>query len=196
MTIWLFGTFIIGYTLGSIPFGLLLSQTMGYGDIRKIGSGNIGATNAMRTGNKLLGILTLLFDMAKGASAVWLCGHLYTPEYGVLAALFAVLGHIFPVWLHYKGGKGVATSIGVFLALNWMIAAIVCGLWLLMFATTRISSISSLVGIGYSSAAAYMVDSYLTALLCLCISALIVFTHRSNISRLLLGKEQHLFRRI
>lgn len=195
MIIWLAGTFIIAYTLGSIPFGLLLARLMGYGDLRKIGSGNIGATNAMRTGNKVLGITTLLLDMGKGALAVWLCQRYYGAEYAPLAALFAVLGHVFPVWLKFKGGKGVATALGVFLALNWMLAAIVCSIWLLVFSITRTSSISALVSIGYSSIAAYVVDSYFTALLCLCISSLIVFTHRGNIIRLLGGNENTFFQK-
>jgi glycerol-3-phosphate acyltransferase PlsY len=192
MLIWLVGTFIISYTLGSIPFGLILGHMFGYGDIRETGSGNIGATNAMRTGNKLYGILTLLLDAGKGALAVYLCNKYYGMEYAALAALFVVMGHVFPVWLNFKGGKGVATAFGVFLALNWMLAAIVCALWLAVFLFTRISSASSLVSIGYSGVAAYVVDSYMTALLCLCIACLIIFTHRSNIIRMLGGTEDTL----
>jgi len=195
MTIWLLGTLIISYTLGSIPCGLILGKLMGYGDIRKIGSGNIGATNAMRTGNKIFGILTLLMDAGKGMLAVWLCKELYGVEYAPLAALFAVLGHIFPVWLGFKGGKGVATSFGVFFALNWMLGAFVCALWLMVFIVTRTSSISSLVSIGYSSIAAYLVDHYMTALLCLCIASLVIFTHRGNIIRLLGGNEDRFFQK-
>lgn len=195
MMIWLAGTFIISYTLGSIPFGLILSHAMGYGDLRKFGSGNIGATNAMRTGNKLLGVMTLLLDAGKGILAVWLCRYFYGVEYAPLAALFAVLGHIFPVWLQFKGGKGVATAFGVFFALNWMLGAIVCGLWLAVFVVGRTSSISSLLSVGYSSIAAYLVDSYMTALLCLCIATLVVFTHRGNIIRLLGGNEDRFFQK-
>lgn len=196
MIIWLAGTFVIAYTLGSIPFGLLLGRAMGLGDIRKIGSGNIGATNAMRTGNKQLGILTLLLDASKGVLAVLLCHYFYGEEYARLAAVFAVVGHIFPVWLGFRGGKGVATSLGVFLALNWMLAALVVGLWLAVFGFTRISSLSSLIAIGYSSIAAYLVDNYFTAILCLCISTLIIFTHRGNIIRLLGGNEDLFFRKV
>jgi len=188
--LWLAGTFIIAYTLGSIPFGLIWAKLLGYGDLRKVGSGNIGATNALRTGSKLLAGLTLLCDVSKGLAAVLLCRHYYGQEYAALAALFVVIGHIFPVWLQFKGGKGVATALGVFLALNWMIAASVCFLWLAVFAFARISSISSLVSIGYSSIIAYVVDNYLTALLCLCISTLIIFTHRNNIIRLMIGTEK------
>jgi glycerol-3-phosphate acyltransferase PlsY len=195
MLIWLAGTLIISYSIGSIPFGLILGKLMGYGDIRKIGSGNIGATNAMRTGNKALGILTLLFDVGKGVLAVWLCRHYYGVEYAPLAALFAVIGHIFPVWLGFKGGKGVATSFGVFFALSWMLGAVVCLLWLVVFALTRISSISSLVSIGYSSIVAYVVDSYFSALLCLCIATLVLFTHRGNIHRLIQGSENRFLKK-
>lgn len=195
MIIWLAGTFIISYSLGSIPFGLILARIMGYGDLRKIGSGNIGATNAMRTGNTLLGILTLILDAAKGTTAVLICNYFYGPEYAALSAMFVVLGHVFPVWLGFKGGKGVATAFGVFLALNWMLAMIVGALWLGVFVITRTSSLSSLISIGYSSVAAYVVDYYLTALLCLCISALIIFTHRSNILRLLDGNEGPMFQK-
>jgi glycerol-3-phosphate acyltransferase PlsY len=191
MLIWLFGTIIISYTIGSIPFGLLLGWLFGYGDIRAIGSGNIGATNAMRTGNKLLGILTLILDAGKGLLAVWLCNQYYGHDYAALAALFAVLGHVFPVWLKFKGGKGVATTLGVFLGLNWMLAAIVCFLWIATFLLTRISSVSSIISIVYSAVAAYLVDYYLTALLCLCIATLIIFTHRGNIMRLLGGTEDN-----
>lgn len=195
MMIWLLGTFIISYTLGSIPFGLLFGHLMGHGDIRKIGSGNIGATNAMRTGNKKLGILTLMADAGKGALAVALCHYYYGAEYAPLAALFAVLGHIFPVWLRFNGGKGVATTLGVFFALNPLLGFIVCGLWLLVFAVTRTSSLSALMAIGYSSIAAYLVDSYMTALLCLCIASLVIFTHRGNIIRLLGGNEDRFFQK-
>jgi glycerol-3-phosphate acyltransferase PlsY len=189
MMIWLIGTFIISYILGSIPFGLIFSNAFGHGDIRKIGSGNIGATNALRTGNKLLAFLTLFFDVAKGFVAVYICRELYSNSFAALASIFVLLGHIFPVWLGFKGGKGVATALGVFAALNWMVVVGVCALWLLVFSFTRISSISSLMSIGYSSIIAYLFDTYLTALLCLCIAALIVFTHRQNIIRLLTGKE-------
>lgn len=189
MMLWLFGTFIIAYTIGSIPFGMILTRLFGYGDIRNIGSGNIGATNVFRTGNKFLGVLTLLCDAGKGVAAVYLCRYYYGAEYAELAALFVVFGHIFPVWLKFKGGKGVATAMGVFMALNWILAASVVFLWVAVFVITRISSISALVSIGYSSIMAYVLDSYMTALLCLCISTLIIFSHRNNIIRLMIGTE-------
>lgn len=189
MLIWIAGTFVISYSLGSIPFGLILGFLMGHGDIRKIGSGNIGATNAMRTGNKLLGILTLIFDAGKGALAVYLCNQYYGREYAALSALFVVLGHVFPVWLNFKGGKGVATAFGVFMALNLTLAAIVCALWLLIFMVSRIVSVSSIMSIGYSAIAAYVVDGTMTALLCWCIACIIIYTHRANILRLLSGTE-------
>ncbi len=190
MILWLIGTVIIAYSLGSIPSGLILGKLLGSGDIRRIGSGNIGATNALRTGNKLLAFLTLFFDIGKGVLAVLICRYYYNADYAALAALIVVLGHIFPVWLNFKGGKGVATAIGVFIAINLSMALVICALWLFVFTFTRVSSISSLVSIGYSSIAAYLLDSYFTALLCLCIAALIIFTHRGNIIRLLAGQEQ------
>src|SRR5262249_54386624 len=129
MLIAILASFVIGYGLGSVPFGLLLMRATGGGDLRKTGSGNIGATNVMRTGHRLLGLLTLLFDAGKGAAAVWLIAHFYWPEVAPLAGLIAVVGHVFPVWLRFKGGKGVATAIGVFFALNWQLGAMVCALW-------------------------------------------------------------------
>lgn len=187
-------TAIIAYLLGSIPFGLLLAKAAGLGDIRQIGSGNIGATNVMRTGSKGLGLLTLLLDGGKGFFAVWLAGHFYGGDVQPVAGLFAVVGHVFPVWLSFKGGKGVATAIGVLLGLNWLLGAIVCGAWLLVFLATRFSSLSSLIALGFSAAAAYVIDTYTVALLCLSLAALIVFTHRANIRRLLEGRE-HRFNR-
>jgi glycerol-3-phosphate acyltransferase PlsY len=196
MIFWLISTFIIGYTLGSIPFGFILAKLYGLGDIRKIGSGNIGATNMLRTGKKMLALSTLILDASKGIAAVLLCDYFYRQEYAALAGLFAVIGHIFPVWLRFKGGKGVATALGVFLAMNWQIAACVCFVWLMIFLVTRLSSLSSLISIGYSSIIAYVLDNYMTALLCLCISTLIIYTHHANIIRLLAGEEMSFRRKI
>jgi acyl phosphate:glycerol-3-phosphate acyltransferase len=186
---WLIGTFTIAYFLGSIPFGLLLTKLAGLGDIRSIGSGNIGATNVMRTGNKLLGITTLLLDAAKGVFAIMITQYLYGPDYALLAAIFVVIGHVFPVWLHFKGGKGVATTIGVFIGLSWILGAAVCGLWLIAFVWMRISSLASLLSIGYSSILAYVIVGDISALICLTLAMLILFTHRSNIERLMTGTE-------
>lgn len=182
-------TITLAYLLGSIPFGLLLTRLFGLGDIRSIGSGNIGATNVMRTGHKALGIATLLLDAGKGFAAVWCAYHLYSSDLAAIAGLMAVLGHVFPVWLHFKGGKGVATALGTLFALNWILGLAVCALWLIVFLLTRVSSLSSLISIGYSAIIAYIVDGYMTALLCLSLATLIIFTHRGNIQRLMQGKE-------
>jgi len=181
----------LAYALGSIPFGLLITQMAGLGDIRKIGSGNIGATNVMRTGHKGLGILTLLLDGGKGFAAVTLASALYSTDYILFAGLFAVIGHIFPVWLRFKGGKGVATAIGVLFAVHWMIGLSVCLIWLTVFFFMRISSLASLLSLGYSSIAAYVIAGDMAALLCLMLGLLILFTHRSNVQRLLEGTEHH-----
>jgi len=186
---WLFGACVIAYLLGSIPFGLLLTRLFGAGDIRSVGSGNIGATNVMRTGRKWLAIATLLLDLSKGIAAVAVARYIYNNDAAVIAGLFAVLGHIFPVWLRYKGGKGVATTIGVFFALNWVFALVVCGIWLAVFLATRFSSLSSILSICYSPLVAYLLDSYLTSLLCLILSGVIIYSHRHNLSRLLSGTE-------
>ena len=183
------GTFAIAYLLGSIPFGLLLTRFFGGVDIRSIGSGNIGATNVMRTGKKWLGILTLLLDLGKGLLAVLFAKYVYDENAAVIAGLFAVLGHIFPIWLQYKGGKGVATSFGVFLAINWGFALVILAVWLGVFLITRFSSLAAIVSICYSPVIAYVLDGYMAAMLCLILSALIIFTHRNNLARLLSGTE-------
>ena len=156
-------TFALAYFLGSLPFGLMLTRLAGLGDIRQIGSGNIGATNVMRTGHKFLGILTLFLDAGKGALAVIGVNYLYPNDFIPLAALFAMLGHIFPVWLRFRGGKGVAVAIGIFYALNPMLGAAVCGVWLLVFLVTRVSSLASLLSIGWSAVIAYIMCDMFTA---------------------------------
>src|SRR6202453_1935463 len=137
--------FIIGYLLGSIPFGLILTRLAGTADIRSIGSGNIGATNVLRTGRKGLAAATLICDMLKGTVAVIIAGYFGGPDAAMLAALGAFLGHLFPVWLKFRRGKGVAVYIGVLLGLFWPAAVIFCLLWLAIAATTRYSSLSALV---------------------------------------------------
>ena len=186
---WLLGTFILAYLLGSIPFGLLLTRFAGLGDIRAIGSGNIGATNVMRTGNKKLGIATLLLDAAKGAAAVLLVRQLYSEQLALLAALFVVIGHIYPVWLRFKGGKGVATTLGALFGLHWLLGATVCAIWLITFLIKRTSSLSALLSISLSPVAAYFIAGANVAVLCVLLAALIIYTHRANIGRLLSGTE-------
>jgi acyl phosphate:glycerol-3-phosphate acyltransferase len=189
MIAWIFGTLAMAYLLGSIPCGLLLARMAGLGDIRKIGSGNIGATNVMRTGHKELAILTLLLDAGKGYLAVAATRYIYSADFAPLAGLFAVLGHMFPVWLRFKGGKGVATTIGVYFAIDWMLGLSVCAIWLLAFAMIRISSLASMLSIGYSAIVAYIIVDYPAGLLCLALATLIIFAHRANIKRLLEGTE-------
>ncbi len=179
---------VLGYALGSIPFGLLLAKAAGKGDIRSIGSGNIGATNVLRTGSKGLAAATLLLDGAKGLAAVWLAWR-YWPDGAPLAAIGAVLGHCFPVWLRFKGGKGVATTLGVCLGLAWPIGLAYAVVWLAMLAATRISSVS-----GMSAAAAAPIAAAATGRMefvpvLVAIAALVVWLHRSNIARLRAGTE-------
>ncbi len=185
----LFGTFLLSYLLGSIPFGLLITRAAGLGDVRKIGSGNIGATNVMRTGHKGLGALTLLCDTAKGLTATGIAALLYGESIAAMAGFIAVLGHIFPVWLRLRGGKGVATALGVLLALSPPVTLAVCAMWLIVFAVTRVSSLAALIALGYSPIAAYLLADDVLTLLCFCLAALILFTHRGNIKRLLQGNE-------
>jgi acyl phosphate:glycerol-3-phosphate acyltransferase len=177
---------IFGYLLGSIPFGLLLTKLAGYGDIRNIGSGNIGATNVLRTGNKKLAGLTLILDGGKGAAAVLIARHFGSPDAAMIAGLTAIIGHMFPVWLKFKGGKGVATTLGTLLALAPWVGITACLTWLAVAFTTRYSSLSALIALLLSPFAAYFIynDSTLTAL-CGFISMLVWFKHRANIRRLL-----------
>ncbi len=177
-----------GYLLGSVPFGLLLAMAAGKGDIREIGSGNIGATNVLRTGSKGLAAATLLLDGAKGFFAVWLAWR-YLPDVAPLAALGAVLGHCFPVWLKFKGGKGVATTLGVCLGLAWPVGLAYAVVWLAMLAITRISSVggmSAVVAAPIAAAGLGLLDlvPVLTA-----IAVIVVWLHRENIARLRAGTE-------
>jgi len=174
---------ISSYLLGSIPFGIVVTRLCGLGDIRQIGSGNIGATNVLRTGRKGLAALTLLLDGGKGAAAVLIAEKLY-PGLGACAGLAALLGHIFPVWLKFKGGKGVATAIGVLTALAWPSGLAVMLTWLLMAFLFRYSSLAALVSLGLSTPYAYLFGHADIAWLTATISVLIFFTHRTNIQRL------------
>jgi glycerol-3-phosphate acyltransferase PlsY len=180
--------FLIGYLFGSIAFGLVITQAAGIGDIRKMGSGNIGATNVLRTGNKTLAAATLLLDAAKGAVAVLLCS-LMGPPFAVAAAVGAVLGHMFPVWLKFKGGKGVATTIGVLLGLNWMVGVITCAAWLVLAAAFRYSSVAALVSILVGALAAWFLVAWPAALVISLIVPLVWLRHHENIGRLMRGTE-------
>ena len=180
---------LLGYLLGSVPFGLFFTRLSGAGDIRSVGSGNIGATNVLRTGKKWAAAATLLCDGAKGAAAVLAARALLPPGAEVFAALGAVLGHLFPVWLRFKGGKGVATFLGVCLALYWPVGLCVAAIWLGAAFIWRISSLSALIAIALSSFLFLLFhhDSY--AALALLLSALIYYMHRENIRRLIRGEE-------
>jgi len=179
----------LGYLLGSIPFGLFFTWASGAGDVRKIGSGNIGATNVLRTGKTWAAGATLICDGAKGAAAVLLARHLLAPGAEVFAGLGAVLGHLFPLWLRFKGGKGVATFLGTCFALYWPVGLLVAATWLGAALIWRISSLSALIAIALSSAYFLLFHRESYAALALLLSALIYFMHRDNIRRLLRGEE-------
>lgn len=181
-------SFAGGYLLGSIPFGLILAKLAGLGDLRQIGSGNIGATNVLRAGGKPLAALTLLLDVAKGTVAV-LLGALWSQDTALVAGLGAFLGHLFPVWLGFRGGKGVATYVGVLLGLYWP-AAIAFGiLWLLVAYRTRYSSLAALVASAASLAALALTGQWGLAALFLVLTVLLYIRHADNIRRLVKGEE-------
>lgn len=187
--------FAAGYLLGSIPFGLLLTRTAGLSDVRKIGSGNIGATNVLRTGHKGLAAATLVLDTLKGTAAVLLAARWIGAPAGyaivsMLAAGFgAFIGHIFPVWLRFKGGKGVATYIGVLIGIYWPVAAVFCALWLTVAFLTRYSSLSALLAAAATPPVLLGLGDRPSALLFAVLTLLLLWTHRTNIRRLLSGEE-------
>lgn len=183
-----FVALVFGYLLGSIPFGLLLTRAAGLGDVRSIGSGNIGATNVLRTGNKGLAAATLLLDMLKGTAAVLVAG-IYGPESAMLAGLGAFLGHLFPVWLGFKGGKGVATYIGVLAGLMWQAALVFGVVWLLMAVALRYSSLSALTACVVVPVVLWFMGRGDLAILFAGLSVIVFVKHRANISRLLAGTE-------
>ena len=184
----LLGPFLLGYLLGSIPFGLLLTRAAGLGDIRKVGSGNIGATNVLRTGRKGLAVATLLLDALKGVVAVLIVVHI-SQIAAVGAAAGAVLGHMFPVWLRFKGGKGVATTLGIMWGLSWPVGAIACAAWLLFAAAFRYSSLAALLSVVTAAIAAWFLASSYAATLLTLLVPLVWVRHHENIARLLKGKE-------
>jgi acyl phosphate:glycerol-3-phosphate acyltransferase len=180
---------LIGYLFGSIPFGLILTRLAGTQDLRTVGSGNIGATNVLRTGNKGLAAATLIGDMLKGTVAVILAGYYGGPSAAMLAALGAFLGHLFPVWLNFRGGKGVAVYIGVLLGLFWPAAVVFCVLWLATAATSRYSSLSALVASFVTPIFLWWFGHLALASLFAVLTMLLFYMHRENIRRLQIGKE-------
>lgn len=183
-----FAAFALGYLLGSIPFGLILTRLAGLGDVRKIGSGNIGATNVLRAGSKKLAAATLVLDAAKGTVAVLLASH-WGETPAMLAGLGAFLGHLFPVWLGFRGGKGVATYIGVLLGLYWPAGVAFCVVWLLVAFATRYSSLGALVASGASVCVLTLTSQWRLAALFLLLTVLLYIRHASNIARLARGEE-------
>lgn len=181
--------FVIGYLLGSVPFGLVLTRLAGTQDLRSIGSGNIGATNVLRTGRKGLAAATLLLDALKGTVAVVIAGYIGGPNAAMLAGLGAFLGHLFPVWLKFKGGKGVAVYIGIMLGLFWPGAVVFCLIWLATAFTTRYSSLSALVAAFITPLFLWWFGQLALAALGAVLTMLLFYMHRENIKRLQSGKE-------
>ena len=179
---------LLGYALGSIPFGILLTRASGAGDLRKIGSGNIGATNVLRTGRKGLAALTLLLDGLKGTAAV-LIAEVISPGHGTLAAVGALLGHLYPVWLRFRGGKGVATFAGIMAGLHWPSALIYAVVWIGTLGLVRISSLAGMLAAMSAPVAAALLGRFDLVLLYLGFALLILWKHRENMERLLAGAE-------
>lgn len=183
---------VVGYLFGSVPFGLLLTRAAGLGDIRNIGSGNIGVTNVLRTGRKSLAAATLLLDAGKGAVAVLVFAR-WGLDFAVIAGLAAVLGHSFPVWLGFRGGKGVATGLGVLIALTWPVGLAACAVWLIAAFATRYSSLAALIAFAASPLLALILvpgpDRLLVALAAITLATLVFARHTGNIRRLLRGEE-------
>ena len=186
---------IVGYLLGTIPFGLLLTKLAGTGDIRSVGSGNIGATNVLRTGHKGLAAGTLIGDLLKGTVAVLLMHRLGGTNAGLVAGLGAVLGHVFPVWLGFKGGKGVATYVGVLIAVSWIVALMFAAIWAGVAALTRYSSLSGLIASALMPPLLYLGVGSKSALLFLVLTVIVWIMHRGNIQRLLAGTEPKIGRK-
>jgi glycerol-3-phosphate acyltransferase PlsY len=179
---------VLSYLLGSIPFGVILTRAGGAGDLRTIGSGNIGATNVLRTGRKGLAAATLLLDMAKGAVAVLLVAHLF-PGNALLAAAGAFIGHCYPVWLRFKGGKGVATLMGIVVALYWPLGLVYAVVWLGLLAGLRISSVAGMAAALSAPFAAALFGRFDLVLLLLALALIVLWKHRENVERLFSGTE-------
>ncbi len=180
---------VLAYLLGAVPFGLLVSRAMGLGDVRKIGSGNIGATNVLRTGNKLAAALTLILDAGKGAAAVLIGRALLGEDAAQVAGLAAFLGHLFPVYLGFKGGKGVATFLGLMLALSWPVGVLCCATWLVVALVTRVSSMAALMAAALSSLWIFLLRQGTLIDLAVILTLLVYARHWKNLQRLKAGTE-------
>jgi len=180
---------VIGYLCGSVPFGLLLTRAAGLGDIRDIGSGNIGATNVLRTGNRQVAAATLVLDAAKAALPILFAGYYWGANAAMLAAIGALLGHCFPVWLNFKGGKGVSVMIGSLLALSWPVGLIFCAVWLVIAFAQRMSSLAALTATATAPIFAFvLVNEWLAGAIAI-MAIVLFFQHRENIARLMAGTE-------
>jgi acyl phosphate:glycerol-3-phosphate acyltransferase len=182
-------SFVFGYLCGSVPFGILLTRLVGGPDLRSVGSGNIGATNVLRTGRRGLAAATLIGDMLKGTVAVLITAYFFGQTFALAAAVGAFLGHVFPVWLRFRGGKGVATYLGVLLGLVWPAALIFAAIWLAIAALSRYSSLAALVASAITPAFVWWISNAWVALVFALLSVLLWIMHRANIERLLDGTE-------
>ena len=183
---------VLGYLLGSIPFGVIATRLAGLGDVRSIGSGNIGATNVLRTGRRDLAALTLVGDAGKGAVAVALAAWLWGYEAALFAGVAAFFGHVFPAWLGFKGGKGVATYIGILLALDWVVGLTFCAVWLLVAFALRYSSLAALTAAAIAPILAFFLSGPQLTVAALALSITLFITHRENIRRLMAGTESRI----
>lgn len=186
---------LAGYLLGSVPFGLVIARALGLGDLRTIGSGNIGATNVLRTGNRPAAAATLILDSGKGAAAVLIARVLAAEDAGQIAGLAAFLGHCFPVWLGFRGGKGVATFLGLLLALAWPVGLAACATWLVTAAVLRFSSLAALVAAALSPLWATLLGRPDTAALLMALALIVLWRHRENVARLRSGTEPRIGRK-
>ena len=187
---------VLSYLLGAVPFGLVITRMLGLGDLRQIGSGNIGATNVLRTGNKPAALATLLLDSGKGAIAVLLARQFAGEHAAIIAGGAAFFGHLYPIWLGFKGGKGVATFLGTMIALAWPLGLAACAVWLATAVVTRISSLSALVAAAATVPLAWVLGHPELMLLSAILSALIFWRHRSNIARIARGTEPKIGKKV
>lgn len=191
--IWPLGALVLGYLLGSIPFGMILTKVFGAGDLRQIGSGNIGATNVLRTGRKGLAAATLILDALKGVVAVLIAAR-WGQGLDLIAGFGAFFGHLYPIWLKFRGGKGVATMLGLCLVLDWRVGLVYALVWLAGMALTRISSVGGMTAAVSAPIAAFMLDKFPLALMMLVLALTVLWKHQDNIRRLIAGTEPRIGR--